>query len=113
MSKTMIVYSKYCLECQDERWVACRNWLIYKKGYSVVIFRRTALNPIWHKRAVSAYGTDDYPPFAQIDGEGIKTVKELEDEYEKEMSKVRRNATKKSTRVGSVARKKNATKKEA
>lgn len=112
MSKTMIVYSKYCLECHDERWVMCRNWLIYKKGY-VVKFRRTALNPIWHKIAASAYGTDDYPPFAQIGGEGIKTVKELEDEYEKEMSKVRGNATKKSTRMGSVARKKKATKKEA
>lgn len=112
MSKTMIVYSKYCLDCHDERWAMCRNWLINRKGY-VVKFRRTALNPIWHKLAVSASGTDDYPPFAQIGGEGIKTVKELEDECEKEMSQVRRNATKKSTRVGSVDRKKKATKKEA
>lgn len=111
MSKTMIVYSKYCLECLDERWLLCRNWLIYKKGY-VVKFRRTALNPIWHKLAASAYGTDDYPPFAIIDGK-VKTVRELEDEYEKEMSKVRRNTTKKSTRVGGVARKKSKAKKEA
>jgi hypothetical protein len=88
----------------------CRNWLINQKGY-VVKFRRTALNPIWHKLAVSASGTDDYPPFAQIGGEGIKTVKELEDECEKEMSKVRRNTTKKSARVGSVAHKKASTKK--
>ena len=111
MNNVIVVYSKYCLDCHDERWVMCRNWLINKKGY-VVKFRRTALNPIWHKLAVSAYGTDDYPPFAIIGGK-VKTVKELEDEYEKEMSKVRRNATKKSNRVGSVARKKTTTKKEA
>lgn len=112
MKKTIIVYAKVCLDCTDENWQSCRNWLINQKGY-VVKFRRTALNPIWHTLATSAYGTSDYPPFAQIAGEGVKTVKELEDEYEKEMSQVRGNTTKKPTRKGRVARKKAQTKKEA
>lgn len=112
MKKTIVVYSKVCVDCIDENWRPCRNWLINKKGY-VVKFRRTALNPLWHSLAVSAYGSNDYPPFAQIGGEGIKTVKELEDEYKKEMSQVRGNATKKPARTGRVASKKSKAKKEA
>lgn len=125
MKKTIIVYAKVCLDCTDENWQSCRNWLINQKGY-VVKFRRTALNPIWHTLATSAYGTSDYPPFAQIAGEGVKTVKELEDEYKKSqeanqpsiqkrtaMSQVRGNTTKKPVRKGRVDRKKTQTKKEA
>lgn len=112
MKETIVVYSKVCLDCTDERWQPCRNWLINRGGY-LVKFRRTALNPIWHSKAKNIYGSDCYPPFALMPDGKVKNIEKLEDEVEKAMSKVRRNTTKKSTRVGSVARKKKATKKEA
>ena len=37
MKKTMIVYSKICLECHDSGWLMCRNWLIYDKEYHIVM----------------------------------------------------------------------------
>ena len=111
MNQVLVVYSKICIECHDERWVATRTWLM-NKGY-VIKQRRTALNPIWHTLAKKASGTEDYMPFILYPDKTIRTVKEVEDEKEKEtMPKMRRKTTK-SARMGSVARSTRKTKKEA
>ena len=112
MNEVLIVYSKICLECHDDRWVATRAWLM-AQGY-VIKQRRTALNPIWHTLARRASGTEDYRPFILYPDGKVKLVKDVEDEKEKAtMPKMRRNTTKKPVRKNSVARKKATAKKEA
>ena len=109
--KTLVVYSKICLECHDERWVSTRAWLM-AQDY-VIKQRRTALNPIWHKLATKAAGTEDYKPFILYPDKTIKTVKEVEDEKDEKLSQVRRNETAKPVRKSRVARKKSKASKEA
>lgn len=114
MKDTIYVYSKQCLGCTRPLWNQTRNRLI-NEGF-IVKERRTVYNPIWHKIATAKYGNEDYPPFALIEG-CIVHVSELEGrKVENETEKVPEvpaRTTKKSTRKGSVARKKTQAKKEA
>lgn len=108
MKPTIKVYSKICLSCHDDRWAETRAKLM--ADYAVKEYR-TALNPLWHAKAKKLADTEDYAPFIVFDDGSIKTVKEVEDGEEKEMPKVRRNATAKPIRDGRVARKKSTAKK--
>lgn len=106
MTKEAIkVYSKTCLECHDERWVETRAKLMAE---FVVKEYRTALNPIWHKTAKKLADSDDYKPFILFPDGSIKTVKEVEDEKEAQVPKVRRGASKRP-RMARVVRKKSKT----
>lgn len=109
--KTLVVYSKICLECHDLRWVSTRAWLM-AQDY-VIKQRRTALNPIWHKLATKAAGTEDYKPFILFPDGSTKTVKEVEDEKEEKVQEVRRDEAAKPVRKARVARKKSKASKEA
>lgn len=100
MKKVVKVYSKVCLECVDEKWLNIKNKLLSKY---IVKEYRTALNPIWHMIASNLYGSRDYEPFIVLENGLVKTVKDLEGEYEKEnMQKMRGKATK-HNRVASLS----------
>lgn len=107
MKPTIKVYSKECLECHDEKWRETRNKLMAEY---VVKEYRTALNPLWHHIAKKLAGTQDYKPFILYPDGTTKAVREVEDEKEAQMPKVRRT-TAKRPRVARVARPKGKAKK--
>lgn len=70
----VIVYSKYCIECEEPLELQMlKDWA--QRQDLVIQIIRTAYKPADHKQAAEIYGNEDYPCFVVTDD--VKTLKEF------------------------------------